>query len=1136
MSFVRQVAVLTRKDLLLTGLRSWPTTLLRAIILPIAYMFFISYVRNFFLPPSDYGVGSTARPIRNLTTDVFGTPTLLGGRNRVAFINNGYLGGQIEQLINTLSSRLSEAGAEVHILSTDEGLYEVCPSSLRGASGCYAAASFHASPSEGSGGLWNYTATADFGLGLSVFVNEPDNDAQIFVLPFVHAIDAEIAAQAGVTFPETMLEYPFTYETIQDRQDQIQNFYMRALVNYLAVTLFIGMCGVTYHLPGYIAVERESGMSQLIDAMSLSTNQWFPLIARLASAYTAFSAIYIVGWIPMGAIVSRLIFYQTSDGVVILFHLLTGFSLTSWALLGGTLFRRAQLSGITVLITSLVLAVLAQFVPQGRATLIGLGLIFPPVTYTSFMIQLAQWERRFQAANLSQTPPGTDNSIPGYLFFLFLAVQALLYSIIATIVQRGLYGITFNSRIKMDSDGPFAFRLREISKRFTPGFLGRLFRPERTVRAIEGLSIDARKGEVLVLLGANGSGKSTTLKCLTGVEFINEGRIELHASSGMGFCPQSNVLWGDLTVTEHVEIFYGLKRKHGAKSKAQIQYLLSSCDLVSKANAKSKTLSGGQKRKLQLAMAFVGDSAVCCVDEVSSGLDPLSRKSMWNILLAERSRRTLVITTHALDEADALADEIVVMSKGRLIAKGSTVALKSVHGGGYRVTIPTDEMLRCQIAKTKSICNESETTYEVSTSSEACQLVDLLQRQGVRGIHVNGPTVEDVFLNLTRDYQEELSHLENKQVNAVLSQKMQLQSKSELSVQSDSQQRNTLPFGEATTISFLRQIIILMRKRILILSRNYLPYCCALIVPIVTAGLTTMFLGGFERLVCSLGALANNPRRITLGTLEYYWGLEVPVGPAYRFSQGALPDAYTPFLPFLRFQNTYNDFQTYITDNFRTVVPGGFYLGDSAEAVPVMTYRINGNPGYSALAKNVIDSYLLNTTIIADFTTFALPFAGSTGDSLQLVLYFGFAMCAYPAFFALYPTFERLGNIRSLHYSNGVRPATLWLAYLTFDMVFVLVVSVVTIVLFTSVSISLDERIVALTCSTAINGVVCSWLSIRCFLLVRHQLYFTYLHRLPLLYDTACSVRICRRWTGYIFADILYHVSLHQQPKRFHRY
>ena len=198
--------------------------------------------------------------------------------------------------------------------------------------------------------------------------------------------------------------------------------------------------------------------------------------------------------------------------------------------------------------------------------------------------------------------------------------------------------------------------------------------------------------------------------------------------------------------------------------------------------------------------------------------------------------------------------------------------------------------------------------------------------------------------------------------------------------------------------------------------------------------------------------------------------LVVPAGPRYRFSELQLPATYQPYRSRIASQDSFEDFQAYIRANFRDVTPGGFYLGDNATASPLMSYRIDGNLGYAALAKNLIDSILLNTTIQADFSTFALPFIPSIGDSLQLVLYFGFAMCVFPAFFALYPTFERLGNIRALHYSNGMRPASLWLSYILFDTTFVVLISIVTVVLFTSVSFCSSKVIEADPCSLLMSG------------------------------------------------------------------
>jgi ABC-type multidrug transport system ATPase subunit len=187
----------------------------------------------------------------------------------------------------------------------------------------------------------------------------------------------------------------------------------------------------------------------------------------------------------------------------------------------------------------------------------------------------------------------------------------------------------------------------------------------------------------MVLLGANGSGKSTTLDAISGLNTITSGSIEIDGTGGLGLCPQKNVMWDELTVFEHVQLFNRLKSSGKGDSKQTIENLIRACDLGHKIKAKSATLSGGQKRKLQLAMMFTGGSRVCCVDEVSSGLDPLSRRKIWEILLAERGDRTFLLTTHFLDEADVLADYIAILSRGNLKTKGTSVQLKHEVGAGY---------------------------------------------------------------------------------------------------------------------------------------------------------------------------------------------------------------------------------------------------------------------------------------------------------------------------------------------------------------------------------------------------------------------------------------------------------------------
>lgn len=1027
-------------------------------------MFFISYAKNFFVPPSEFGIGSPT-PVRSLSNAL---DAAQGGRTTVALVNNGHTGGAIDSVIGNISATVRAAGKDVQILSNDVDLLTTCANSLRGVSSCYAAASFHSSPTEGQGRIWNYTIRADGSFGTEIWVNRNDNDAEIYIIPFQHAIDAAIAAQngSGTQLPANIQEYPYTSESMQERNDNIRVLYMGTLINILALAFFIGMVGVTYHLTGHMAYERELGMSQLIEAMALNTRPWVTQAARLTANHLAFDIIYLPAWIVMGAIVQALVFPTSSMAIVLIYHLLNGFALSSFSILFAAFFKKAQLSGITVTIASIVLAIIAQVThTKSSGAVAVLSLLFPPMNYTYFLIYLARWERLTLPANLAKGAPlpGTPSrapwELPGIVFWVLLIVQIFVFPVLGGIVERVLYGTASSARkLKVNSaDGSEAIRLTGFSKHYVPAWWYRVVAPRfggkkrETVKAVNDLSVTALRGQIVVLLGANGSGKSTTLDSIAGLNRVTSGTIEVDGSGGLGLCPQKNVLWDDLTVFEHVKIFNALKTSGKKATKTETQQLVKACDLDIKLSAKAKTLSGGQKRKLQLAMMFTGGSRVCCVDEISSGLDPLSRRKIWDILLAERGTRTMMLTTHFLDEADVLSDQIVILSRGQLKAEGSAVELKHRLGGGYRIvlrrssnyTAPTDfnHIPRQELY--------DETVYQCVDSAQASKLITKLESEGIRDYQVNGPTVEDVFLKLAEELKHDLpdgkpTYLQGPRSKGtgdeIASSDHESESKEDGSPQMTS--------GKMTSMFW--QTWILFRKRLVILRRNYLPYFAAVIVPIVAGGLVMFFVQNQAPIGCSPGAAASAPAvRNLLWSFPF---IQAPVGPSSRLTAQSVARVTGLNTTSLHIVDTLSAFENYISDNYRTVTPGGFFLDPNS--TPVFSYHGNWDVSYAVATQNMLNNFLTGIPISVYYSPFAVPFAPNAGDTLQLILYFGLAMSAYPGFFALYPTIERLRKVRALHYSNGIRAAPLWMAYLLFDFAFVLLISlIITIIFVTSSSI-----------------------------------------------------------------------------------
>lgn len=216
------------------------------------------------------------------------------------------------------------------------------------------------------------------------------------------------------------------------------------------------------------------------------------------------------------------------------------------------------------------------------------------------------------------------------------------------------------------------------------------------------LSLNMYEDQITVLLGHNGAGKTTTMNMLTGMFSPSSGSAYLNghdittdtieARKSLGLCPQHNVLIDDLTVKEHIIFFCRLKGVSDSDEiNNEIKKYSDLLDFNEKIDALSKTLSGGQKRKLSIGVALCGKSKIVMLDEPTSGLDAGARRSLWNLLIQEKKNRTILLTTHHMDEADILGDRIAIMNEGELQTVGSSFFLKKRFGSGYKLICVKDK-------------------------------------------------------------------------------------------------------------------------------------------------------------------------------------------------------------------------------------------------------------------------------------------------------------------------------------------------------------------------------------------------------------------------------------------------------------
>nr|XP_046264870.1 retinal-specific phospholipid-transporting ATPase ABCA4-like [Scatophagus argus]XP_046264871.1 retinal-specific phospholipid-transporting ATPase ABCA4-like [Scatophagus argus] len=215
--------------------------------------------------------------------------------------------------------------------------------------------------------------------------------------------------------------------------------------------------------------------------------------------------------------------------------------------------------------------------------------------------------------------------------------------------------------------------------------------------AVNCLNINFYEGQITSFLGHNGAGKTTTMSILTGLfpptsgtAYINGRDIRTDMDiirSSMGMCPQYNILFKHLTVEEHILFYSLLKGRTQAEAEREVEDMLVDLGLPHKRDDEAQNLSGGMQRKLSVAMAFVGGSKVVILDEPTSGVDPYSRRSIWDLLLKYKAGRTVILSTHHMDEADLLSDRIAIISKGQLHCCGSPLFLKNCFGVGFYLTL-----------------------------------------------------------------------------------------------------------------------------------------------------------------------------------------------------------------------------------------------------------------------------------------------------------------------------------------------------------------------------------------------------------------------------------------------------------------
>ena len=208
----------------------------------------------------------------------------------------------------------------------------------------------------------------------------------------------------------------------------------------------------------------------------------------------------------------------------------------------------------------------------------------------------------------------------------------------------------------------------------------------KDLTAVDGLNLSVRQGELLSLLGVNGAGKTTTIKMLTGLTRPTSGDAFLNGKSILtdsaavknmiAVSPQETAVAPNLTVRENLELMAGVHGLNKDEAKGKVTELSGRFGLGEVANKRAGKLSGGWQRRLSIAMALISDPQILFLDEPTLGLDVLARSDLWDMIRALKGSMTVILTTHYMEEAEALSDRVAIMKSGRLLLTGTPAEIK----------------------------------------------------------------------------------------------------------------------------------------------------------------------------------------------------------------------------------------------------------------------------------------------------------------------------------------------------------------------------------------------------------------------------------------------------------------------------
>ncbi|KAH8326811.1 hypothetical protein KR059_012458 [Drosophila kikkawai] len=629
-------------------------------------------------------------------------------------------------------------------------------------------------------------------------------------------------------------------------------------------------------------------------------------------------------------------------------------------------------------------------------------------------------------------------------------------------------------------------QMRNLKKRFVADKM-----------VVKGLSMNMFEDEITVLLGHNGAGKTTTISMLTGMfpptsgtAIINGSDIRTNiegARMSLGICPQHNVLFDEMSVSNHIRFFSRMKGLKGKAVEQEVAKYLKMIELEDKANVASSKLSGGMKRKLSVCCALCGDTKVVLCDEPSSGMDPSARRQLWDLLQQEKIGRTLLLTTHFMDEADVLGDRIAIMCDGELKCHGTSFFLKKQYGSGYRlICVKRDD---CQTNEVTALLNKfipgikpecdigAELSYQLpdSASDKFEEMFGQLEDQSDE-LHLNGygvgiTSMEEVFMKVGAEKDISGNVKDPSEImNGGTGYHPSGEDNDNESVQSDgifSENRRLLQglqlLSNQWKAMLLKKFLYTWRNKLLLLIQNIMP-----VFFVVVTILIIETQGTFQELKPITMSLTQYPLAVTVLDRS---SATNSISSAYANQYEALAKSHgSDYALEVTGTASFTDYILELGKTIQVRINSRYLVAASIAESRIIAWLNNQalhtapltvNMVHNALAKQLLgaDAHIAVTNAPLPYTPNTLLSQLSTGNNLgtQLASNLCFCMCFVSSIYILFLIKERESRAKLLQFVGGVKVWTFWLSQFICDFATYIVTAlivVITIVCFQEAGLS----------------------------------------------------------------------------------